>query len=90
MRSIAILSLVAVAMAFEAPPPEPNQVGAILGIYAMCGNDPIDCGQGWCCLDGQQCVTDPTGHIMCYDPDLSQQNKYNIQLILITVIANLS
>jgi hypothetical protein len=76
MRSITILSLAAIAMAFEAPPPVPNQVGAILGIFAMCGNDPIDCGEGWCCLNGQQCVTDPAGFIMCYDPELSQDNKY--------------
>lgn len=77
MRSYALLSLAAVAMAFEAPPPIKNQIaGPILGIYAMCGNDPIDCGQGWCCLKGQQCVTDAKNIIMCYDPDLSEANKY--------------
>jgi len=81
MRSFAISSLVAIAMAFEAPPHVADQVGAILGIYAMCGNDPIDCGQGWCCLNGQQCVTDPTGNIMCYDPGLSQANKYDTYFI---------
>lgn len=77
MRSYALLSLAAIAMAYEAPPPLKNQIaGPILGIYAMCGNDPIDCGQGWCCLNGQQCVTDAKNNIMCYDPDLSQVNKY--------------
>jgi hypothetical protein len=77
MRSVAFLPFAAIAMAYEAPPPLKNQIaGPILGIYAMCGNDPIDCGQGWCCQKGQQCVVDSRNNIMCYDPELSEANKY--------------
>jgi len=91
MRSYALLPLVALAMAYEAPPPLKNQIaGPILGIYAMCGNNPIDCGEGWCCLNGQQCVTDARNNIMCYDPDLSQANecvKYDMGFLVTLLTA---
>jgi hypothetical protein len=53
----------------------PNAAGPILGIYAMCGDNPVDCGQGWCCLNEQQCVTNKAGHIACYDDELSKASK---------------
>jgi hypothetical protein len=43
--------------------------GSILGIYAMCGTDPVDCGKGLCCLDGQTCVTGG-----CTDPKLTDDS----------------
>jgi len=44
-------SLVAFANAANSCP-----AGSILGIYAMCGSFPVDCGSGLCCLSGQTCV----------------------------------
>ncbi|KAF2430967.1 hypothetical protein EJ08DRAFT_696909 [Tothia fuscella] len=40
--------------------------GSILGIYAMCGTFPVDCGKGLCCLQGQKCVSGG-----CTDPKLT-------------------
>jgi hypothetical protein len=54
-----------------------NPVGAILGIYAMCGTNPVDCNNGWCCLDGQTCTDGPSGdNTMCTDPDLVASTGY--------------
>jgi len=53
--------------------PVGNPVGAILGIFAMCGTNPVDCGNGWCCLSGQTCTNGPAGaNTMCVDSVLSQ------------------
>lgn len=35
--------------------PAGNQAGVVLGIFAMCGANPVDCGNGWCCLSGETC-----------------------------------
>jgi hypothetical protein len=52
--------------------PVGNPVGAILGIFAMCGTDPVDCGNGWCCLAGQTCTNGPEGaDTQCIDTTLS-------------------
>ncbi|KAF2665576.1 hypothetical protein BT63DRAFT_68977 [Microthyrium microscopicum] len=37
--------------------PVGNPAGVILGIYGMCGTNPVDCGNGWCCLAGQTCAS---------------------------------
>jgi len=51
--------------------PVGNPAGVILGIFAMCGTDPVDCGNGWCCLAGQTCTNGPLGaDTMCNDPTL--------------------
>ncbi|QDS77683.1 hypothetical protein FKW77_003607 [Venturia effusa] len=43
--------------------------GAIIGIQAVCGTDPKDCGSGRCCLSDQTCV--PSGSTFaCADPNL--------------------
>jgi hypothetical protein len=56
--------------------------GSILGIYAMCGTFPVDCGKGLCCLQGQKCVsggcTDPKlvddgGYVFCNELKLSRR-----------------
>jgi len=44
--------------------------GSILGIYAMCGSFPVDCGKGKCCLQGQKCVADKSGAAACADSQL--------------------
>ena len=49
----------------------PNAAGAILGIYALCGGTPVDCGSGYCCLNGQTCTIDSKNAIKCADPELS-------------------
>jgi len=43
--------------------------GSILGIYAMCGTAPVDCGKGLCCLNGQKCVSGG-----CTDPKLTDDS----------------
>ena len=43
--------------------------GAILGIKAMCGTEPVDCGSGRCCLNGQKCVKDGSTQ-KCEDKEL--------------------
>jgi hypothetical protein len=49
--------------------PAGNSNGAILGIYAMCGTNPVDCQNGWCCIAGQACLssTSTTGTPLCMD-----------------------
>jgi len=55
--------------------PVGNPVGAVLGIFAMCGTDPVDCGNGWCCLAGQTCTGGSRGaNTMCNDPVLLGAN----------------
>ena len=54
----------------------PNAAGSKLGVFAMCGGDPVDCGQGWCCLKDQKCVIERSSAIACYDDELSMANKY--------------
>jgi hypothetical protein len=51
--------------------------GSILGIYAMCGTDPVDCGSGLCCLDGQTCVKGG-----CTDPKLTDDSGYVLRIII--------
>jgi len=52
--------------------PVGNPTGAILGIFAMCGTEPVDCGNGWCCLATQTCTSGPKGaNTMCNDPILT-------------------
>jgi len=56
---------------FQGPEVIGNKVGTILGIFAMCGTSPVDCGNGWCCLAGQSCTGGKNGaNTMCYDPSL--------------------
>jgi hypothetical protein len=43
--------------------------GAIIGINAVCGTDPQDCGSGRCCLADQKCVGSGTS-IACADSSL--------------------
>jgi hypothetical protein len=45
--------------------------GAILGIYALCGSHPVDCGSGKCCLEGQKCVKSD-GTFKCADSQLQK------------------
>jgi hypothetical protein len=49
--------------------PVGNPNGAILGVYAMCGTNPVDCKDGWCCVAGQQCLssTSTAGSPLCMD-----------------------
>jgi hypothetical protein len=53
--------------------PVGNPNGAILGIYAMCGTNPVDCKTGWCCIAGQQCLsrTSTIGNPLCMDSFVS-------------------
>lgn len=77
MRLIAVLVpfLSVLTAAINVPTGNPN--GVTLGIFAMCGNDPIDCGYGWCCLAGQTC-TEPKDGVApkCYDPALTLNDGY--------------
>jgi len=45
--------------------------GAILGIFALCGSKPVDCGSNKCCLEGQKCVP-ADGDFKCADSALVQ------------------
>lgn len=55
--------------------PVGNPTGAVLGIFAMCGTNPVDCGNGWCCLAGQTCTSGSQGaNTMCKDPVLTDDN----------------
>jgi hypothetical protein len=61
--------------------PVGNPNGAILGIYAMCGTNPVDCKTGWCCVAGQQCLrsTSTKGNPLCMDSSVSTlplQNRW--------------
>jgi hypothetical protein len=49
--------------------PAGNSNGEILGIYAMCGTNPVDCKTGWCCVAGEECLssTSTTGTPLCMD-----------------------
>jgi len=48
-----------------------NVVGEVLGLFAMCGTSPVDCGNGWCCLAGQTCTSGKNGpNTMCNDNSL--------------------
>ncbi|KAF2396467.1 hypothetical protein EJ06DRAFT_241262 [Trichodelitschia bisporula] len=63
--------------ATSAPAPSPSDscaAGKILGINAMCGNSPVDCGSGRCCLKGQKCVSGSKGVPACTDPDLKDDS----------------
>ena len=53
--------------------PVGNAKGAILGIYGMCGTNPVDCQNGWCCIAGQSCLssTSTTGTPLCMDSSVS-------------------
>jgi hypothetical protein len=43
--------------------------GALIGIFALCGSNPVDCGSGRCCLAGQTCVP-ADNSFRCADPEL--------------------
>lgn len=57
--------------------PPGNQVGVILGIYAMCGVNPVDCGNGWCCLSGETCSID-SKDTTCIDMQATNGCRYVI------------
>lgn len=42
--------------------------GKILGKFAICGSDPVDCGSGLCCQQGATCVSDDTAGFRCSMP----------------------
>ena len=62
--------------------PVGNPNGAIIGIYAMCGTNPVDCKNGWCCIAGQQCLssTSTIGNPLCKDTSVLALASANRQL----------
>lgn len=73
MRFLLALLLPITVLAQGLPVGNPN--GVILGVFAMCGTNPVDCGNGWCCLAGQTCVSGSRGdNTMCNDPVLTDGN----------------
>ena len=69
MRSLLTLLLPLAVMAQDTPVGNPS--GVTLGIFGMCGTNPVDCGNGWCCLAGQKCTSGPKGaNTMCSDSAL--------------------
>lgn len=42
--------------------------GKILGKFAICGSDPVDCGSGLCCQQGATCVADDAAGFRCGMP----------------------
>jgi len=43
--------------------------GAIIGIFGVCGTNPVDCKNDLCCLEGQKCVTSGS-KVACADSSL--------------------
>jgi len=57
------------ALAASAQAADSCAAGSIIGIYALCGSFPVDCGKGHCCLEGQKCVTSGSS-VACADSAL--------------------
>jgi len=72
-----LVSIVLPVAALAQSYPMGNPAGLILGIFGMCGTDPVDCGNGWCCQTGQPCTDGPKGaNTMCYDNTMTDENGY--------------
>lgn len=41
-----------------------------------CGSNPVDCGEGWCCLIGNICQSAPNNGFVCIDQLLTQSDGY--------------
>jgi hypothetical protein len=72
-----LLALLLPLMVWAAGTPIGNPAGVVLGIFAMCGTDPVDCGNGWCCLAGQTCTDGSRGpDTSCIDSQLTDNSGY--------------
>jgi len=60
--------IAALAASAQALDVDSCSAGAILGIYGVCGTNPVECGSDKCCLSGQTCVTGSA--ISCADSAL--------------------
>ncbi|TLD39741.1 putative effector 11 [Venturia nashicola] len=60
-----VLAVVAISVANAQ---ENCAAGKILGKFAICGSDPVDCGSGLCCQQGATCVADDTAGFRCGMP----------------------
>lgn len=58
-----LLAFLLPCMVLSSQPPG-SQAGMVLGIFAMCGANPVDCGNGWCCPSGETCSVD-SKNTMC-------------------------
>ncbi|OCL13193.1 hypothetical protein AOQ84DRAFT_385576 [Glonium stellatum] len=36
-------------------------------LTTVCGLNPVDCGNGWCCFEGQNCMKSSTADTLCVD-----------------------
>jgi hypothetical protein len=60
------------------------QTGKILGKFAVCGSDPVDCGFGLCCQKGATCVSDDSsGFFRCAMPLSSIESVYSLAVLYI-------
>jgi len=70
-----LLAFLLPLMVWAAGTPIGNPAGVVLGIFAMCGTDPVDCGNGWCCLSGQTCTDGSRGpDTSCIDAQLADNS----------------
>ncbi|KAE9975288.1 hypothetical protein EG328_003257 [Venturia inaequalis] len=61
-------SVLAVVVTFAAAAQANCAAGKILGKFALCGSNPVDCGSGLCCQQGAKCVPDDTAGFRCGMP----------------------
>ena len=73
-KSLVFAALAAFAVSAQEAKPDTTDAcsaGAIIGILALCGTNPVDCGSGKCCLAGQKCVK-ADSDFKCEDSSLVQ------------------